>query len=150
MFVKKMARPEQNRLGKIFLKENENVFESTQCLATGDGCVNYQEDISKLLKISISSIKLDTTFVISAAVKEARDNEINELIKGKEDTWKKKGARKTLVGLGCIAWVGVGTTIFAAGGAFGGPVGAVVAAGYALEKTSRHCSSWWKRADYRW
>ena len=138
MFVKKMARPEQN------------VFESTQCLATGDGCVNYQEDISILLKIPRSSIISDTTYDISTKVILERDTLLNSLRKEKEDTWVRKRSRKTLVGLGCIAWVGVGTTIFTAAGAFGGPVLAAWTGWEGLKKTSRNCSSWWERADYSW
>ena len=133
MFVKKMARPEQNRLGKIFLKENENVFESTQCLATGDGCVNYQEDISILLKIPRSSIISDTTYNASTEVIQERNTLVNSL---------RKGARKSAAGLGCIAWMALSPPLWVGGAVWGG--------GYGLKKTSRDCSSWWKRADYSW
>jgi hypothetical protein len=131
MFVKKMARPEQNRFGKKFLKEN--VFESTQCLATGDGCVNYQEDISILLKIPRSSIILDTTYDISTEVIQERNTLLNSL---------RKGARKSAAGLGCIAWMALSPPLWVVGAVWGG--------GYGLKKTSRDCSSWWERADYSW
>ena len=97
----------------------EYIYESTRCLATGEGCVNYQKDISELLKIPISNIKLDTTSVISkSAIQEA----FNIIALG--------------ITLGSLEPFDDGVL--------------VVDPGTYARAAMDGCSSWWKRADYRW
>jgi len=150
----------------------EYIYESTRCLATGEGCVNYQKDISELLKIPISNIKLDTTSVISKSAIQERNDVINNLKKEKEsmsknkkltkrgDTKLRKRTRKALA-MGACLTAGVASL---AGEAFniialGITLGSlepfddgvlVVDPGTYARAAMDGCSSWWKRADYRW